>query len=370
MKYAEHLFGCMRSYGKLMSFYRGFFPVPRLLRGAFEVMAAGRTSFPLTVDILVTRKCDLYCWMCAWKESGASADKGHGGEMTTGQIRDVIAGVAKYRPVIHLGGGEPFLRPDIREIVAAVKAGGMRCMITTSGHAAGSDAIRSVMAKGLDGIIFSLYGWGALHDKVTGVPGSFERAAGNIRSALAAREKKTRIFVSTLPLPENLEHLGELVGKVREMGVDGVKMEHLNFVTRAEYGTAAQKEGARGFLPFTHVREDHFGVDFAGRLVAACRRLEREFGGYVFIKPYLSEAEMRKWYSSSIRRYYKCFFITHSALVNYNGDILPCHFFPGRVLGNVRNDSMADVWRSEVYDRTRTAVAEIRPAICGRCCKN
>jgi len=370
MKYLENLTGRIRSYKETARFYRALFPAGRLAGAAAELVLRGRLSFPVTIDILVTRRCALFCWMCAWKVSGSGPAGEEDTELGTEEITDLVKSVSGRRPVIHFGGGEPFLRPDIVRLVSSVKENGMRCMMTTSGYPVKEEALKGALDAGIDALIFSLYGWGGTHDDTTGVKGSFDRTLESVRSALALRKRGTRVFVSTLPLPDNTLSMVEFTENIRKLGVDGVKVEHLNFVTREEYRSALANEGAQGLAPFTFISDGYFDPVFAENVVKTCRELKKRFGGYVLVKPYLSEPETRAWYTGPFQRYYRCFFIRHSALVNYNGDILPCHFFPGRALGNIRRAGLDKIWNSAACGDSRRAIAAALPAVCGRCCKN
>jgi len=352
------------SYLRLASFYGGLLPPWRMLKGLAQIAFRGAVYFPVTVDVLVTGRCGLSCRMCSWKGGGEP----DGRELDTEQIKLFIERIKRYRPLVHFGGGEPFLRDDMADIIDAVKRAGLRCLVTTSGFHLDEAVIKRVTASGIDGMIFSLYGWGRAHDRVTGVEGSFRETIASLRSALDKRRGGTRIYASTVPLPENIGALGDLVGNLRRAGVDGVKVEYLNFLTRSEaenWGTP----GGFDLRPGTFVAEQAPGPAFAEDLLRERRRVLSAFGGFVMFKPRLNEAQIRKWYTGAPGGGKGCSFLAHSAVVNYNGDILPCQFLRGCVLGNIIEDDLGEVWRSARYAELRRILGRGEEAVCFRCCK-
>src|SRR3990172_5894636 len=76
------------------------------------------------------RRCNLHCVHCY----SQSADKDYEGELTTEEGKALIEDLAQFGvPVILFSGGEPFLRPDLFELIALAKARGMRAVISTNG---------------------------------------------------------------------------------------------------------------------------------------------------------------------------------------------------------------------------------------------
>ncbi|MFH1665093.1 MAG: radical SAM protein [Candidatus Omnitrophota bacterium] len=361
----KQLVGYIRSRYRLMWFYRGFFSVSRLMKSLVSMAFTGKAPFPLTVDMLITGRCNYSCAMCSWR--GGRDDLS--GELTLEDIDKFILQIKRYRPVVHIGGGEPFIRKDLPDIISIIKRNGLKCLVTTNGAWMDDGVVDRIVDLKVDVLIFSIYGWGDFHDEMTGVKGSFERTVANMRSVLKKRSKGTKVFVSTLPLSAGLDELGRVVENARLLGVDGVKIEQLNFMVRAEYDRPHYKEGQIVLEPYTLVRDSSFGRGFVSRLSDVYKDISKTYGGFVIIKPYLSGKQLSEWYALSPSPGSGCFFLGHSAVINYNGDIIPCQFFPGCVLGNIKKDRLKDVWHSKAYKECREAVNREKPIVCERCCK-
>ena len=74
----------------------------------------------------VTPKCNLACAHCY------AAGGGDSGELSTAQAKTVIDDLARWKvPVVLFSGGEPFCRPDIRELSEYAKGKGLRVTFST-----------------------------------------------------------------------------------------------------------------------------------------------------------------------------------------------------------------------------------------------
>jgi MoaA/NifB/PqqE/SkfB family radical SAM enzyme len=119
----------------------------------------------------VTHRCNARCLMCnIWRE----------------QVRDALdADALRKLPrslqTVNLSGGEPFLRDDLPELVAAVRDRCRRAIVTLSTNGLASDRILPAMREiGLGEprvrLAVSVDGLGEVHDRIRGVDGAFERA--------------------------------------------------------------------------------------------------------------------------------------------------------------------------------------------------
>ncbi|MFH1504522.1 MAG: radical SAM protein [Candidatus Omnitrophota bacterium] len=355
------------SHLKLVVFYRGVISIHRLFKELLIIAVRGFAHFPATINILITQKCNFSCHMCFWSNSD-NIDSTEKKELNTSQIEKIVHQIKEYKPLIHIGGGEPFMHQDLSEIVAVIKQNKLKCIITTNGFLMDRKYTDKLIKMNLDILIISLYGIESVHDQITGVKHSFKETMKNMKYFLKMRHS-TKIFVSIVPLPENIKTIKQLVGDLSSIGVDAVKIEQLNFLTDQEYNNLANNNGSFNFLPTAFIKEGYFSQSFAENLAYLYSELSQIYSNFVFIKPYLSRSQLIDWYTT-IPRWSKCFFLTHSLFVNYNGDIVPCQSFSRCVLGNIERNSLKDIWTSEKYKKFRKAVAVSKPISCVRCCKN
>ncbi|MFC1709772.1 radical SAM/SPASM domain-containing protein [Candidatus Omnitrophota bacterium] len=366
----KQAFNTLKSNLKLFRLYKNVFSLEKVFTGVVNLITKDPVSFPLTINLLVTDKCNYFCKMCFnWQRNGINHHTQE--EVGIETIKAFISQVRDQRPIFHIGGGEPFMRKDLLDIISAIKKNGLKCLITTNGFLMSRDAISTLVELEVDVLIVSLYGTEDIHDRIVGVEGAFKRTIGNLKYVLENRSRHTKVLISSIVLPGNVSFFTHFLDDMQSLGVDGIKIEQLNFLTPKEYNELSNKnkKGDFDLCPSVFVN----GETFAQKFVSDIARLNEDIcrsRKNVYLKPYLNQAQLRDWYCGLPRRNHKCGFITHSVFINYNGDILPCQFFEGCVLGNIKRESLKDVWLSERYKKLRQTINASRSGICMRCCKN
>ncbi|MFH1208621.1 MAG: radical SAM protein [Candidatus Omnitrophota bacterium] len=353
-----------------LSLYGNILPFKKLIEGIFNSLSRRPTVFPISINLLLTRKCNYACRMCV----SSKLEKAHGEEkedVDLPAIKEFIHAVRRHQPVFHIGGGEPFMRKDLLEIVSFIKQSGLKCLVTTNGFLMDEQALKGL--KGLvDVLIISLYGPREIHDKVVGVEGAFDKTVDHLKFLVKNKRKDMRVMVSCIAMPESLGSFQTFLAYLQSLGVDAVKIEHLNFLTSKEHAarTVSDSEGNDFDLtPTIFIDDQSFQERFVQELVRLRKEILR-FAIPVRIKPYLTDQQIQDWYLSLPQRDHECRFITHSVFVNYNGDIIPCQFLTHCVLGNIKKDSLEDVWHSELYQKLRRTIKKTHLKVCMRCCKN
>jgi MoaA/NifB/PqqE/SkfB family radical SAM enzyme len=115
--------------------------------------------------------------------------RGQGGPLEHGRILDrpdYPGLIRSLRPTngLTLTGDEPLLHPELHRIIEAARETGFRKIgITTSGLTLGRPGVAAeLVARGISLFDLPLYGsTAAIHDAITGVPGSFDQVWNTIR---------------------------------------------------------------------------------------------------------------------------------------------------------------------------------------------
>lgn len=119
----------------------------------------------------LTLACPFRCAYCGSGGGVARAD-----ELNTAECLDVAAQLSDLGcRRVSLIGGEVFLRPDWREITAALTSRGVRVCIITNGYRMTTELIRDLKALDIESVAVSLDGPERVHDAFR-QPGSFRRA--------------------------------------------------------------------------------------------------------------------------------------------------------------------------------------------------
>lgn len=127
---------------------------------------------PVNLTWEVTLACNLRCRTCL-----SSSGRPAAGELTTAEALDAVdqihrAGIFQ----VNFGGGEPFLRPDFEELLAACHARGIVTCVSTNGTLVDAARVERLSRSGLVAIQVSVDGaTAATNDAIRG-EGTFTRA--------------------------------------------------------------------------------------------------------------------------------------------------------------------------------------------------
>jgi MoaA/NifB/PqqE/SkfB family radical SAM enzyme len=170
-----------------------------------------RKFVPVHVVWEITLACDLKCQHC-----GSRAGRRRPDELSTAECLEVVEQLARLGTrEVSLIGGEAYLRSDWTEIVRAIRSRGMYCAIQTGGRNLTPKRLAAAVDAGLQGVGVSVDGMAALHDRVRGVKGSFDRALDTLKRAKAAG---LRVSVNTQIGSETMADLPRLMDTIIEAG--------------------------------------------------------------------------------------------------------------------------------------------------------
>jgi Fe-coproporphyrin III synthase len=307
-----------------------------------------RPSAPTRVVMDVTRRCNLRCTMChTWE-----IDPAH--ELSIAEVRQIL-GQMPHLNWLDLTGGELFLRNDAVELIEAV------CEVSSLGvlhfptngwfSARIMTAVQRVRALRPDVdllITVSIDGPPALHDRIRGREGSFERAIETFRRLRSVDSVQT--YIGTTITPDNADSIDDLEGEL-ERRIPNFRPDewHWNwlqisqhFFHNAQLGNAPRP--ADGGLVRRRIRRRGFPKNLVDAMELA----------FLINLEFYQRGEPTGIVCQSLRS---------TAFISPEGDLYPCHVYD-RPLGNLRERSLHDLWSSsEVLEARR----DIEKLACGGC---
>jgi radical SAM protein with 4Fe4S-binding SPASM domain len=187
---------------------------------------AGFCKLPVVSEVALTYRCNLACSFCyaGCSREGAPAGWDHRREMSTARVRRVLEEIAGPAgcPSVSFTGGEPTLRADLPELVAAARGLKLKVNLISNGWLIDARLADALAAAGLDSAQLSLEAPAApLHDRLVGRPGAFDRLWRALR---LLRERGIRVHTNTTVNAHNLQHLSAIVDRVAEEGLERLTM--------------------------------------------------------------------------------------------------------------------------------------------------
>ena len=166
----------------------------------------------------VTYRCNFRCRICSYWREPHSPDE----ELT---VRDFARGARNLARtgsmLINLAGGEPMLRPDLADVVAAIGRWHFPFLTTNGWHVPARRA-RELWQAGLWGVSISIdYAQAARHDAQRGIEGAFAEA---VRAVEVFRDTRTaphqRVNVMAVLTADNQDDLEGVVALAARLGAN------------------------------------------------------------------------------------------------------------------------------------------------------
>ena len=311
---------------------------------------------PMLVYWEMTNACGLACRHC---RASAMAERSPL-ELTLDEgkrLLDDITGFGRPYPHVVFTGGDPLLRPDLEELVAAATERTIGCSLAPA--ATGlltKTALDRLKAAGVQNISLSIDGSTAeIHDGFRGVAGTFETT---LESARIAREAGLPIQVNTLITDETLADLPAIYELMTTLDIMRWSLFYLISVGR---GSALQEVS-----PAESERLNRWLFDLSRTAPFQVKTTEAMHYRRVAIKAMQAEGmDDEAIARTSVGRGFGIRDGNGIMFVNHDGAVYPSGFLPIAV-GNVRETSIVELYRSSpVFTSLRDPARFL--GRCGRC---
>ncbi len=292
---------------------------------------------PRTVDISVTNRCNLKCLYCFHFTSAGDVPEDLPKSEWL-QFFDELGQCGVMRLI--MGGGEPFIRKDLKDLIDGVVRNRMRFTLLTNGTMVSDDMARHIASTGrCDMVQVSLDGASPeTHDYCRG-DGNFERAMRGIGHLL---KNKVPVSVRVTIHKGNVNDLDN----VAKLLLEELKLPSFSTNSASYLGLCRQNEGIVQLTP-----ED--------RTIAmdSLLRLNRKYKGRIIANAG-PLAEAKKWAEMERQRlggnaaspgggYLKaCGGVFSKIGVRADGVYVPCVLMSHIELGRINKDSLPDVWQN------------------------
>ncbi len=318
------------------------------------------------IQVEVSSYCNASCVYCP---RTVYRDNWMNRNLSPVSFERLLPAIANTELVFLQGWGEPFLDPDIFDMIAAAKKVGCQVGTTTNGMLLDSRRIKSLVESGIDIISFSIAGLDNRNDLL--------RQGTRLKTVLDTiqrlrQEKKNRgstkpaIHVSYLLLRSGLKDLARLPDVLQGFGIDLIVISTLDFVPARRFENEALCPGDMAEYEELCFLLDYVTTKAEGRGV----RVHCNFKGADKTREICSENPQRSFYVSSDGSISPCVFTNlpgAKAAYRFHGEELP---YRRLAFGNISNHSVSAIWQQRDYRAFRQSfdTGQLKP-VCRKCYK-
>jgi len=340
-------------------------------------------SRPMKKIILkITNLCDLRCKMCPqWGETGYSheMEKRALREMLPLQrYKELIDEVAPHKPLIYITGGEPFLYPDILELMRYIKEKNLLMVINTNGSKLEKYA-KELVENGPSAIIVSIDGPPEMHNHIRNSDQSFQNIEAGLKRLSAIKKEKNHgqplVVVNHVVTKDNSELLEKTYDSISCLNVDFMSTFLAWKISKKmgeKHAEIVEKElGTTPYIWQSYVGHDGDTPDME-KFILQKQKLEKKSGIPLVFSPELPDKKLSKFYSDLTETFghKKCTAPWFECIIMPDGEVMTCTDFWDISVGNISNQPVLDVWNGEKFRKFRMMVKNqggLLP-ICSRCC--
>jgi MoaA/NifB/PqqE/SkfB family radical SAM enzyme len=326
-----------------------------------------RLLHPAILHLTVTNRCDLKCQICnIWKERPRID--------TSSEVIEKLIGSRYFKDfqIIEFGGGEPFL-VDLVELTQKFNHSGLKMILVTTNGMSPDRILDQVMGiLGLPGLSLimnvSIDGVRETHDRLRGVPGSYDRATETLRRLAELADDRTNLKVGAkLTIQQdNYREIWPTYLMAKEIGVEFTAKPAAVFGSLHNQEmdfdlTAEQVEEITGLL--NRIDEDQAGdlnrekTNLFGRLYF--------FSNIIFNRvqlKYLRENLLEKRFKQVI----PCYSTFFSVMVHVDGGVYCCPTLMKKV-GDLALESFDEIWQGEKMSAIRRFIHEGKCSCFSQC---
>ena len=337
-----------------------------------------KNNFPKIISFTITNDCNLRCKMCGqWSEEGYIRNDKQilKNGLTLKDWKRLVDELAEHNfSSLLIRGGEPFLFPEIIELLEYINSKGMFISIDTNGTLLKKYAA-DLLRIGNIHITVSIDGPRDIHDAVRGVKGCFKKIEEGL-ILLSELEKKSENKISksicfTIS-PYSVGGLGKMPDVARRLSVNTIVIvPYYYFPARLgrTYETELKKHFNCKAFSWHGFHHENSGVNF--------NVFKEEFKTYktsldeIYNYPYLplSEEEYKIWFENTTTPvgHISCSNVEKLLDIQPTGEANFCVDFPDYSIGNVFESTMEEIWNSEKAEKFREYRRNNLLAACYRC---
>lgn len=305
-----------------------------------------------------TTACNLECITCI-RNTWADPNQ-HMNMQTFQRVVESLDDLPDLKRVVFTSFGEPFTQPRLLDMVEAMRKRDLAVTIGTNGLLLDSRKARELIKLGVDRVVISIDG--GKPETYAGVRGALlAQVIDHIRGLNEAKRQLRSLLphigVEFVAMKSNVNELDDLVAMAKELNVSRLLVSNV-----LPYTEELREEALYGYEPIPPFKASGWALKLDAWVSWATQELPRMHWG----------AER------------KCKFVQdHAMVVGWDGGVAPCYALSHNysyysidgikkqveryILGDVNDQSLAEIWMSEDYVRFRSEVKVYHFPSCPNC---
>jgi len=340
----------------------------------YNLSRTGRSFPPWHYFFEVTRRCNLRCKMCqyiTWLQNTPTKVQAEG-ELTAEEWLNVIDQTVRWS-LITFTGGETWVRKDFGEILdyacakRRVHVISNATMLTeTRARHCVELAPKRLGGRGLNFVGISIDGTREVHDEIRGQRGAFDKSMKGVGTLAETRREMGKscplIHINTVILKDNLEVLPQMPRAAAEAGA-----EVLNLLTEMRaHDLPGLGEADPGSFNQSELAMPTINVDRLDEVLRETMRAAEEAGIELRL-PRTPYEELLTYHEGGYDlAQYDCRAVWTNLYVGAKGGVYPCFI---QKVGDVRQNTLREIWNSPAMQRFRLRRREGGFAVCQGCCE-
>lgn len=343
----------------------------------------GYSSSLWAVSMRITNRCNHRCAICAqWGQHGYNFERPNSQiaeSVPVEAYQKMIDDIAHLKPHIYITGGEPFLYKNLVPLVNYMKKKRLCVQIVTNGVLLKKYS-REIVEEGWDVLCVSIDGTRDIHDKCRGLEGAYDTMFEGVEEIqrVKSRKKSPKPYVITLTTVSkfNANFLANALQEASKLQPNAMVVYYSWFTTekigQRHEAVMREKLGVSPTAWKGYVINIH-DMDLKSLVENVKDIKSRKYGRPVLFVPDLRIKDIHRYYlePENLFGYKKCVAPWFMVDIMPDGSVATCRDHPDYVAGNIKHDSLVNIYNNEKYRAFRQAIKSCEKGlfpVCARCC--
>jgi len=344
-------------------------------------------NLPHEIGLKLTNRCNLRCTHCyQWNDDGyhhnyENEELKKAGDLSITIVEDILKRTESAKSVLYVWGGEPMVYAHWNEFVNLLERYPRQVVICTNGMFIDKHIESLTRISDNLTMLVSVEGLEQEHNKIRG-DNTFVKIINNVKKLLALQKEgvyKGTTSVAGVISDDLIPHLFECCKYYEDLGVDTL---HINYPWFINESVATDMDkffehnfnwlGAPTDSPYSwHSYNFHLNSDLINSLISQLEQIQsRNWNIRIRFQPNLSITELKGYLEGSaapVQNMKRCLAISNRMDIMPNGKIVSCKHFPEFVLGDLKKNTLEEIWHGENFQKFRQTLNNSLMPICTKC---